>query len=231
MVWFLRARKERRLAAMEEFRQARKLIDEDVTVFGEQLSDLHIETLTTELDRDMRADYQAALDLYEESKEAFRGAEDLAAVLAIEKVLDDGRFRLACVLAARDGVELPQRREPCFFNPQHGPAVKDVAWAPPGGVEREVAVCRSDARRLEGGEDPEVRLVRVGDRYVPWYAAAAADPGSSVGGTIAALTGRRAHVIRGNTPDTNRHVAEAHARAGLNNLGGGGGVGGGPGGI
>src|SRR6478752_3640220 len=148
MVWFLRARKERRLAAMEAFRQARRLVDEDVTVFGEQLSDLHIETLTTELDRDMRADYQRALDLYEESKEALRDAGDLAAVLAIEKVLDDGRFRLACVLAARDGVELPARREPCFFNPQHGPAVKDITWAPPGGVEREVAMCRSDARRI-----------------------------------------------------------------------------------
>jgi len=231
MVWFLRARKERRLAAMEAFRQARRLVDEDVTVFGEQLSDLHIETLTTELDRDMRADYQRALDLYEESKEALRDAGDLAAVLAIEKVLDDGRFRLACVLAARDGVELPQRREPCFFNPQHGPAVKDITWAPPGGVEREVAMCRSDARRIEGGDDPEVRLVRMGDRYVPWYTVAAAEPGSSVGGTIAALTGRRAHVIRGDTPDTNRHVAEAHARAGLNNLGGGGGAGGGMGGI
>lgn len=231
MVWFLRARKERRLAAMEEFRQARRLVDEDVTVFGEQLSDLHVETLTTELDRDMRADYQRALDLYEESKTSLREAEDLAAVLAIEKILDDGRFRLACVLAARDGVEPPQRREPCFFNPQHGPAAADVAWTPPGGVEREVAVCRSDARRIEGGDEPEVRLVRMGDRYVPWYAVAAATPGSSVGGTIAALSGRRAHVIRGDTPDTNRHVAEAHARSGLNNLGGGGGVGGGVGGI
>ena len=81
MVWFLRARKERRLAAMEEFRQARRLVDEDVTVFGEQLSDLHIETLTTELDRDMRADYQRALDLYEESKAALQQAETAPAVL------------------------------------------------------------------------------------------------------------------------------------------------------
>jgi hypothetical protein len=171
MVWFLRARKERRLAALEEFRQARKLIDEDVTVFGEQLSDLHIETLTTELDRDMRADYQRALDLYEESKSALRDAEQLDAVLAIEKTLDDGRFRLACVLAARDGVEPPTRRDPCFFNPQHGPAATDVAWTPPGGVERKVPVCRSDANRLAQGEQPAIRLVRVGDRYVPWYEA------------------------------------------------------------
>lgn len=171
MVWLLRARKERRLAAMEEFRQARRFVDEDVTVFGEQLSDLHVETLTTELDRDMRADYQRALDLYEDAKSALKEAGTAPAVLEISDVLDEGRFRLACVLAARDGVELPTRRDPCFFNPQHGPAAADVAWTPPGGVERKVPVCRADANRLAHGEEPAIRLVRAGDRYVPWYEA------------------------------------------------------------
>jgi len=171
MVWFLRARKERRLAAMEEFRHARKFVDEDVTVFGEQLSDLHIETLTTELDRDMRADYQRALDLYEDAKSALQRAGTASAVLEISEVLDEGRFRLACVLAARDGVALPTRRDPCFFNPQHGPAAADVAWTPPGGVERKVPVCWADANRLAHGEQPAIRLVRAGDRYVPWYEA------------------------------------------------------------
>src|SRR6478672_3169077 len=173
MVWFLRARKEHRLALLEEMRQARRLIEEDVTVFGEQLSDLHVEMLTTELDAGMREDYQRALDLYERSKEDLRDARearDAGPVIAIGKVLDEGRYHLACVLARRDGEPLPERREPCFFNPQHGPSVQDVAWTPPGGVEREVPVCRSDLRRITGGEDPEVRLVRLGDRYVPWYA-------------------------------------------------------------
>lgn len=167
-------RKERRLVALEELRQVRHLVNEDVTVFGEQLADLHVETLATELDEDMRRDYQRALDLYDEAKLSLThatAAEEVAAVRAINPVLDDGRFHLACVLARRDGVDLPQRREPCFFNPQHGPAVADLPWTPPGGVEREVPVCRSDKRRLDGGEDPEIRLVRAGDRYVPWYEA------------------------------------------------------------
>ena len=122
----------------------------------------------------MRRDYQRALDLYDEAKHALtraKATEDLAAVRAVEPVLNDGRFHLACVLARRDGLDLPQRREPCFFNPQHGPAVADVPWTPPGGVERQVPVCRSDKRRLDGGEDPEDALVRAGDRYVPWYEA------------------------------------------------------------
>ncbi len=226
MLWFLRARKERRLVAVEEFRQARKLVDEDVTVFGEQLAELHVDTLTTELDPDMRWDYQRSLDLYEESKAALAAARDGAAVLAITTVLDDGRFHLACVLARRDGVDLPDRREPCFFNPQHGPATADVRWTPPQGVEREIPVCRADLLRIEGGEAPDVRLVRVGDRYVPWYAAHPLQPGGA-GGSIALLTGRRAHVM-GNrsTRLTDQHIAEATMRAGGTTSSSGGGMGG-----
>ena len=186
---YLGRRKERRLAALEALRQARRLVTEDVTVFGEQLAELHVETMNTDLDEDMRRDYQRALDLYDEAKHALTRAqatEDLPAVRAVEPVLNDGRFHLACVLARRDGVDLPQRREPCFFNPQHGPAVADLPWTPPGGVERQVPVCRSDKRRLDGGEDPEIRLVRAGDRYVPWYQA------EREHGLLAATIGSRA---------------------------------------
>ena len=97
-----------------------------------------------------------------------------------------GRFDLACVLARRDGEPLPQRREPCFFNPQHGPSVTDVPWTPAGGVERPVPVCRNDQVRLDRGERPDVRLVRAGDRYVPWWAA----------GELASLPHQRAQAMR-----------------------------------
>ncbi|MGH3362215.1 MAG: hypothetical protein ACRDOM_07125 [Nocardioides sp.] len=165
----LRARRERKLAALDTWRQIRTLVGEDVTVFGEQLAELHVETLADELDEAAVRDYQQALRRYDDAKLAVAGAENAETVLAVNEVLDDGRFHLACVLARRDGVDLPTRREPCFFNPQHGPAVADLPWTPPGGVERTVPVCRSDARRLTGGEDPEIRLVRVGDRWVPWH--------------------------------------------------------------
>jgi hypothetical protein len=176
MRWGLRRRgkEEQRLAEREEFRQLRRVIVEDVTVFGEQLVGLHVETLTTELDTAMRDDYQRALDRYEDAKSALSAAEDAAAVSAIEPLLNDGRFHLACVLARRDGEPLPERREPCFFNPQHGPGVADVSWAPREGVPRMIPVCGADARRLEQGIDPDVRLIRVGDRYVRWYEAEAA---------------------------------------------------------
>ena len=57
---------------------------------------------------------------------AFASATSASAVHEVEPLLVDGRFHLACVLARRDGVDLPERREPCFFNPQHGPAADDA---------------------------------------------------------------------------------------------------------
>ncbi len=157
------------LEASGNFRLSRRAADEDVTRFGEALTELHVETLTDELDDDMRADYQQALDSYEESKSLVRASERAEDVTAVTRALEDGRFAMACVLARRDGDELPTRRPPCFFNPAHGPARTDVAWAPPGGVEREIPVCLPCRERLTEGLTPDIRRVRFGNRTVPWF--------------------------------------------------------------
>ena len=52
--------------------------------------------------------------------------------------------------------------------------MSDVGWTPPEGTERTIAVCAADARRLATGEEPLVRMVRVGDRWVPWHRSGAA---------------------------------------------------------
>lgn len=169
-----RRRKERRLLALEEFRTARRLISEDITMLGEQLSELHVDTLTDTLDAAALDDYRHALAGYERAETslvAAEAAEDVTAVTAVESVIDTARFHRACVLARVKGTELPTRRDPCFFNPQHLPATADLDWTPPGGVARTVAACSTCRDRLTGGEAPDVRLVRVGDRYVPWWAA------------------------------------------------------------
>lgn len=172
MAWHpLRDRKATRLAAIDAYRVRRRLVREDVTVFGEKLAGLHVETLTTSLDEEMRLDYQQALDEYDAAKLALANAESEAELESVTAPLRDGNYYLACVLARRDGTELPMRREPCFFNPQHGPAAMDLSWTPPGGVERDIPVCRSCSIRLGAGERPDVRLVRAGDGYVPWWEA------------------------------------------------------------
>ena len=57
------------------------------------------------------------------------------------------------------------RRPPCFFNPQHGPSVEDIDWAPAGGQLRPVPVCAADAERVAVGADPLVRKVVTGDGH------------------------------------------------------------------
>jgi len=165
----LGTRRELSLQASDQLRLSRKAADEDVTVFGEELTELHFETLTTELDEDMRRDYQQALDSYERAKDLVRTVAAPEQVRTVTSTLGDGRFAQACLLARRDGAPLPDRRPPCFFNPNHGPARTEVMWAPPGGVEREIQVCLMDAHRLEEGLAPEIRLVRLGNRRVPWF--------------------------------------------------------------
>jgi uncharacterized membrane protein YgcG len=165
-----RDRREVELAELDAFRHVRRAANEDVTVFGEELSALHFETLTTDLDDRMRVDYELALDAYESAKRRLETSAAATDVTEVTRTLADGRFAHACVLAARDGVERPARRPPCFFDPGHGPASRDVSWAPLGGVPRDIAVCFRDAERLAAGEPPQVRMVRLGNRYVPWYA-------------------------------------------------------------
>ncbi|CAM3618084.1 hypothetical protein NOZE110980_07460 [Nocardioides zeicaulis] len=169
--WFggRRRRREDELAAKERWRLARRMVDEDVTVLGEQLADLHVDTLGDQLDPASRDHYRRALEHYDQAKHLLAASVTEEDVAAVEQVTADARYHRAAVLALRDGDPLPQRREPCFFDPRHGPAVQDVAWTPPGGTTRTIAVCASDARRLGSGDEPLVRLVRVGDRWVPWH--------------------------------------------------------------
>jgi len=139
----------------------------------------------------------------------------VAEAVVVERVLQDGRFYLACVLAGRDGTAPPKRRDPCFFDPRHGPAVADVPWTPLGGVDREVAVCSGDQHRLAAGEDPDVRLIRVGDRWVPWHEA---------GGSTGYVARQQAHLSAGaGTSLTDRHIAEAHGRSAISGVNGSGG--------
>ena len=170
MVRIGRRRREARLAELEAFRLVRRAADEDVTTFGEELSQLHVDTLTTPLDDTMRADYELALDAYERAKARLAASATGADVTEVTRTLADGRFAHACVLAGRDRTPRPTRREPCFFNPAHGPAHHDVEWAPPGGVPRDVPVCFRDLERLTAGEAPDIRLVRVGNRRASWFA-------------------------------------------------------------
>ncbi|MGW4735955.1 hypothetical protein ACWEQC_43620 [Streptomyces shenzhenensis] len=153
-------------AALERLRV---VVDEDITAFGEELDRLDFHPAEAGADDAMRADYERALDAYEQAKQYMAEARRPEDVRAVTRTLEDGRFSLVQLSARRAGRPLPARRPPCFFDPRHGPSVTDAGWTPPGGAAREVPVCAADATRLADGRDPAVREVDTDQGRRPYW--------------------------------------------------------------
>ncbi|MCF3960891.1 hypothetical protein [Streptomyces fuscigenes] len=173
-----RNRNRRATQEREALESLRVVVDEDITAFGEELDRLDFRPGEEGADDAMRGDYERGLDAYETAKRRMAAARHPEDVRAVTSALEDGRFALASLEARRKGEALPQRRPPCFFDPRHGPSVRDEEWTPSGGVPRAVPVCAADAARIEDGEDPQARTVdtvygrrpywEAGPVYGPW---------------------------------------------------------------
>lgn len=170
-MWDRRAAKRGDAAELE---QIRKLADEDVTLLGEELSRLGESVAGRELDVETRLDYQRGLDAYESAQRSVGGIKSAEAISTVTDTLAAGRYAIVCVQARVAGQPVPERRVPCFFNPQHGPSTTDVLWTQSGHGTRKVPACAQDAARLKAGEEPEVRYVQLQYRRVPYWEAGAA---------------------------------------------------------
>lgn len=209
MVWnpFRRSR-DRELEALDRWRTARKLASSDVTDLGEQLAG-------AALGHEASHHRSSAVDLYERAQEVLRSSATAEDVFAVEPLLVDARYHLAAARALSAGEPLPERREPCFFDPRHGPGVSHELWSPPVGDSRRVSVCSDDAGRLSAGTQPLTRMVRVGDRFVPVH---------EVGGYQAALEHDRGLFDdRQSSYRNKKHQAQTELWAPGTRFGGGGG--------
>ncbi|GAA2518354.1 hypothetical protein [Streptomyces gobitricini] len=168
------SRRNRRLREEQEqeaLDRLRVVVDEDITAYGEELDRLDFHPAEKGADDAMRADYERALDSYDRAKSLMGQARHPHDVRGVTEAIEDGRYALAVLSARREGRPLPERRAPCFFDPRHGPAATEVAWAPSGGAVREVPVCAADAARLAQGEDPMTRTVETGYGRRPYWEA------------------------------------------------------------
>jgi hypothetical protein len=156
--------------------QVRRVIDEDVTAYGERLA--RFDMTGTTLDEAGRDDLQRALDDYEAAKVSVVTMRSPGDASAITASLEDGRFAVACLEARADGRPLPERRAPCFVDPRHGPSVGDVEWQAPGLTTREVPMCAACRTDVETGGSPAAREVdgpagrqpywQAGPQYAPY---------------------------------------------------------------
>src|SRR3954447_5525663 len=83
----------------EDLEAVRRVSDEDVTRFGEELQRLDSDLLTETLDEPTRQDYQRALDSYESAKDSMTRLTRSEDVTHVTEALEDGRYAVACVRA------------------------------------------------------------------------------------------------------------------------------------
>lgn len=154
-----------------EFEDVRRVAQDDLLALADDIRELDLEVELPDADPAGKRDYAVALDRYERAARAFdraRTPEDLEAVSA---ALEEGRFAMTSAKARLEGRPPPERRPPCFFDPRHGPSVRDVEWAPAEGTPRLVPACAADAIRIEEGREPLAREVVVhGERRPYWEA-------------------------------------------------------------
>ena len=170
-IFFYSRKKKQQREAREaaELAAVKQTVDEDVTKFGEEITDLDTDVKLLGDGADHQQDWQRALDSYERAKVELSAVKRADELRGVTTALEEGRYALACVKARVNNQPIPERRSPCFFNPQHGPSVRDVRWAPPGGAVRDVPACAADAEAIERGFEPQTREVMVNGQRRPYY--------------------------------------------------------------
>jgi hypothetical protein len=161
--------KRRKRREQQELEEVRQVATEDLVSLGDDLRTLDLDVEMPGADPKAKEDYVRALECYETATgelDRARRAEDLRPVTA---TLEKGRYAMASAKARLDGHPPPEHRAPCFFDPRHGPSVRDVEWAPPGGAPRAVPACAVDVGRIEQGEEPLTREISVDGRRRPYW--------------------------------------------------------------
>ncbi|MEU4571964.1 hypothetical protein ACBI99_12305 [Nonomuraea sp. ATR24] len=170
--YFLYSRNRKKKQAIQNAKDlaaVKQTVEEDVTKLGEEIAALDTDVTLAGQGGSHIQEWQQALDSYEKAKTQLNAVERPDQVRDVTQTLEDGRYALAVVKARVNNQPVPERRAPCFFNPQHGPSVRDVRWAPQGGVARDVPACAADAEAVERGFDPQMREVMVNGQRRPYY--------------------------------------------------------------
>ncbi len=168
-VAFVLSRRRKRQREQRELEEVRKVALEDLIALGEGVQALDMDLERPSANPAARQDYVRALECYERATKELDEARRPQDVQTVTATLDEGRYAIAAAEARLQGQEPPERRPPCFFDPRHGPSVRDVDWAPPRGALRRVPACAADAQRVEEGGEPDARQISVGGRRVPYW--------------------------------------------------------------
>ncbi|GLU49574.1 chemotaxis protein CheA [Nocardiopsis ansamitocini] len=161
------SKKKREAKAAQELLEIKQMATEDVVRLGEDIAQLDIDL--SRVDDATRTDYTHAMDSYDRAKTQLDTIQRPEEIQEVTNSLEDGRYYMVATRARMQGEEVPDRRKPCFFNPQHGPSEQDVMWAPMGGAPRSVPACAACSHDVLSGAHPDVRMVEVDGQRRPYY--------------------------------------------------------------
>ncbi len=208
----------RRAEQQAAFADVHATAEADIAAIADDIRDLDDDVERAGAPPAAKEAYLRALDHYERADRALRTSGTVPELRGVAETAADGRYEMAVARAHLEGQEPPERRAPCFFDPRHGPSVRDADFAPPGGEGRPVPVCAACATRLEQGEEPEARSEVVGGRDVPYWAASGAGYyGGAFGGFGPGLLGG---LLIGSMFDAPAYAAD-HGDIGGGDFGGG----------
>jgi hypothetical protein len=153
-------------------KQAFQEVRDGVHVDLQELSNDILALDTPTLDKpDARAHYGRASEDWNRAAQALDTAAKPADLPAISAAIEDARYEMACTHAVLDGKPVPERRPPCFFDPNHGPSVQDVQWLAPSGGTRDVPACQRCVEALQAGQQPATKTVVMQGQTVPYWSA------------------------------------------------------------
>ena len=165
----LRRRRRERERRAHELEQVGAAAREDLVALGEDIRALDLDVEMPGVDEEAKQHYNLAVERYQQASEALDRAGRAEDVEGVTSLLEEGRWAMVAAKARLAGEEVPERRAPCFFDPRHGPSVRDMEWAPLDGEPRPVPVCAADAARLEDGKEPDMRQVEVNGERMPYW--------------------------------------------------------------
>ena len=153
-----------RRVRVEQARQlslAKRAAEADVNGFGDEVARLSFLAEADPVADDL---YDLLAALHARALEALAEARQPDDLCQVTELLEEGRWTAARLAARAAGLPMPTRRPPCFFNPGHGPSIRNIIWQ-----HRNVPACAADAGRIESGADPYIRTVERDDRRVPYW--------------------------------------------------------------
>ena len=163
------SRRRRRREERARVAEVKETAWDDLVALGDEIRATELDVDMPNAPPDAKEHYGHAVESYQRAERAYQSARRPDDLEAMTSALEEGSFAITAARARLEGREPPERRPPCFFDPRHGPSVRDVEWAPPDGAVRTVPACAADAVRVEDGQEPAAREVTVGGQRVPYW--------------------------------------------------------------